>query len=56
MHLCAYYAGPAQLGDHLVFECQHDEKERFVKLMIRGIENLHVAEVKLYALEDTRFG
>ncbi|CAG2226426.1 ACSS1_2 [Mytilus edulis] len=56
MHLCAYYVGPAQLGDHHVFECQHDEKARFLRLMIRGIEILHLAEVKVYALEDTRFG
>lgn len=56
MPLCAHYAGPAQLGDHLAFECQHAEKVRFVKLMIRGIEILHVAEVNVYALEDSRFG
>ncbi|CAC5416548.1 unnamed protein product [Mytilus coruscus] len=56
MHLCAHYVGPAQLGEHLLFECQHDEKARFVKLMIQGIEILHLAEVKVYALEDARFG
>ncbi|XP_052065378.1 uncharacterized protein LOC127705171 [Mytilus californianus] len=52
MHLCTHYAGPAQLGDHLVFGCQYDEKARYVKLMIRGREFLHVAEVKVYALYE----
>ncbi|VDI21509.1 Hypothetical predicted protein [Mytilus galloprovincialis] len=50
MHLCTHYRGPAELRAHLVLECQNDEKARYVKLMIRGIEYLHVAEVKVFAL------
>ncbi|XP_063399360.1 uncharacterized protein LOC134683986 [Mytilus trossulus] len=50
MHLCAHYAGPAQLGDHIVLVCQYDETARYVKLMLRRRDFLHVAEVKVYAL------
>ncbi|CAC5416555.1 unnamed protein product [Mytilus coruscus] len=52
MHLCAHYVGPAQIGSHLLFECLHDENARYVKLMIQGTEYLHVAEVKIYAVDD----
>ncbi|VDI14615.1 Hypothetical predicted protein, partial [Mytilus galloprovincialis] len=51
-HLCTQYAGPAELGEHLVLGCQCDETARFVKLMLRGREYLHVAEVKVYTLYD----
>ncbi|XP_063399480.1 uncharacterized protein LOC134684128 [Mytilus trossulus] len=52
MHLCAHYVGPAQLGAHLIFECEPDENARYVKLMIKGTEYLHVAEIKVYAVDD----
>ncbi|CAG2196652.1 unnamed protein product [Mytilus edulis] len=52
MHLCTQYAGPAQLGEHLVVRCQFDEKARYVKLMLRGTNTLHMAEVKVYAPYD----
>ncbi|XP_063400105.1 uncharacterized protein LOC134684727 [Mytilus trossulus] len=52
LHLCTHYTGPAELGEHLVFGCQYEEKARYVKLTIRGTEFLHVAEVKVYALYD----
>ncbi|CAC5416587.1 unnamed protein product [Mytilus coruscus] len=48
MKLCAHYVGPAKLGEHLVFECLHEDI-RYVKLMINGTEILHVLEVKVYA-------
>ncbi|XP_052066663.1 uncharacterized protein LOC127706222 [Mytilus californianus] len=51
MQLCAHYVGPAQVGSHLLFECFH-ENARYVKLMIKGTECLHVAEVKIYAVDD----
>ncbi|CAG2234595.1 unnamed protein product [Mytilus edulis] len=50
MHICTQYKGPAQLKSHLVLECRDDERARYVKLVIRGKEYLHVAEVKVYAL------
>lgn len=50
MKLCAHYVGPANLGEHLVFECLHvDTHVRYVKLMIKDKEILHVVEVKVYA-------
>lgn len=49
LEICAHYEGPAQFGEHLVFECLHDDT-RFVKLMINGTEMLNVGEVKVYAL------
>ncbi|CAG2234590.1 unnamed protein product [Mytilus edulis] len=52
LHLCTHYAGPAELGEHIVLGCQYEEKARYVKLTIRGTEYLHVAEVKVYALYD----
>ncbi|CAC5416584.1 unnamed protein product [Mytilus coruscus] len=48
MKLCAHYVGPAKLGDHLEFECLHEDI-RYVKLMINGTEVLNVVEVKVYA-------
>ncbi|CAG2256712.1 unnamed protein product [Mytilus edulis] len=50
MHLCAHYVGPAQLGDHLLFNCEHVENARYVKLTLIGTHFLHVAEVKVYAV------
>ncbi|CAG2192692.1 unnamed protein product [Mytilus edulis] len=52
LHICTQYAGPAELGEHIVLVCQYEEKARYVKLTIRGTEYLHVAEVKVYALYD----
>ncbi|XP_052066666.1 fucolectin-6-like [Mytilus californianus] len=52
MHLCAHYVGPALLGAHLRFECGHDENARYVKLMLKRRDYLHVAEVKVYAVDD----
>ncbi|CAG2213933.1 unnamed protein product [Mytilus edulis] len=42
MKLCAHYAGPSHTGDHLVFKC--GLPGRYVKLMMRTTEYLHVAE------------
>ncbi|XP_052066546.1 uncharacterized protein LOC127706136 [Mytilus californianus] len=53
MYLCAQYKGPAGKGEHLVFKCNHSPKyARYVRLTIKGREYLHVAEVKVYALDD----
>lgn len=52
MHLCAHYNGPAQLGDHLLFTCGLVGNARYVKLVLTGTNYLHVAEVKVYAMND----
>ncbi|CAG2196677.1 unnamed protein product [Mytilus edulis] len=49
MNLCAHYAGPSHTADHLVFKCGGVLPGRYVKLMIRKTEYLHVAEVKVFA-------
>ncbi|XP_052066665.1 fucolectin-6-like [Mytilus californianus] len=49
MKLCAHYAGPSHTGDHLVFKCGGILPGRYVKLMMRRTEYLHVAEVKVFA-------
>ncbi|CAG2196649.1 unnamed protein product [Mytilus edulis] len=53
LHLCTHYAGPAELGEHIVLGCQYEEKARYVKLTIRGTEYLHVAEVKVKLVLST---
>ncbi|CAG2213936.1 unnamed protein product [Mytilus edulis] len=53
MQICAHYVGPAQLGDHLLFTCGHVECARYVKLRLTGTDYLHVAEVKVYAVNDS---
>ncbi|CAC5374578.1 Fibrinogen-like protein A,Ryncolin-4,Angiopoietin-related protein 7,Angiopoietin-related protein 1,Ficolin-3,Ficolin-1-B,Techylectin-5A,Ficolin-2,Ryncolin-1,Tenascin-R,Fibrinogen-like protein 1,Angiopoietin-1,Tenascin-X,Fibrinogen C domain-containing protein 1-A,Tenascin-N,Ryncolin-3,Tenascin,Fibroleukin,Fibrinogen C domain-containing protein 1,Ryncolin-2,Angiopoietin-related protein 6,Angiopoietin-related protein 2,Angiopoietin-2,Microfibril-associated glycoprotein 4,Ficolin-1-A,Ficolin-1,Fibrinogen C dom len=49
MKFCAHYAGPSHTGDHLVFKCGGVLPGRYVKLMMRTTEYLHVAEVKVFA-------
>ncbi|CAG2196643.1 unnamed protein product [Mytilus edulis] len=53
MQICAHYVGPAQLSDHLLFTCGHVECARYVKLRLTGTDYLHVAEVKVYAVNDS---
>ncbi|XP_071123338.1 fucolectin-6-like [Mytilus edulis] len=53
MQICAHYVGPAQLGDHLLFTCGHVECARYVKLRLTGTDYLHVAEVKVYAVNES---
>ncbi|CAG2198983.1 unnamed protein product [Mytilus edulis] len=53
MYLCAHYKGASRNGEHLVFECSHNIKyARYVRITIKGREYLHVAEVKVYAIND----
>ncbi|XP_052066134.1 fucolectin-6-like [Mytilus californianus] len=52
-HICAHYVGPAQLGANLCFKCGHVENARYVKLRLTGTNYLHVAEVKVYAMNDS---
>ncbi|XP_063398208.1 fucolectin-1-like [Mytilus trossulus] len=56
MTRCGFYPGPANTGDHLVFECRPIINGRYVRIQKNDSTNLALAEVQVMAIVDRTIG